>query len=927
MSKAPGSPPRSRSRSYSRSRTRSRSRSRKHRYSSRSRSRSRSHSPSHGRNYPTRDYQNNRGFRGYNRGFRRPYYYRGRTRGYYPRGRYQRGGGNYGYRANNWQGGGNWHHHDQDHHPHSPRRGRSRSRTPRKRSASRSRSRYSDRSSSGRSRRSRHSSYSSRSSSPARRSRAGKHASKEAKDKFPEAPGEGPGAGGPGAGGPGGDASHQEKPSGGKWKGVREYDASPKHAGSQSRPAAGDKQVPPEGSNSGGANSKGANSGGANSGGANSKGANSGGALWRTVSSPPPSKSPPQTGTAAFGGFGFFSKDDAKPAGDKTAISSAFKKFLAESQGKKQVCEREAGEDGEHSSSDEQEAETGPPAALYSSLAALPDPKEDSSLPFFDVEEEQFLRSQGLKDREAESDPTKPKAPLTARDIFGKWEDEGPYYKEKSRREVEEVEEDLEHMENELYRSRKLSKKEEKAKKKEKKEKEKRSPTLSPVVPRGVDSRERDKPLFPSAREESPARRPSGKREDFELKVNSFDEMPSFSGVLKDGRVPRDLLPSKRDQEFRSIFEHLQQAQLRRSPSELFAQHIVTIVHYIKAQHFRSSGMTLSERFAMYQRKAAETEMMKPRRSPEIHRRIDVSPSAFKRHSQLFEEMEETSYKDQSKKPKGDVMDLRLDIERRKRFSAKEYKQEGDKGSGGSHGPSPEKSSDKAAKHHKKSKKSKKRRERSPSSSSSSSPSPPFRGKSFMAEGMEHMEGFSKHRFSPRDYPGPSGPLERGPGPRGPGDRGPGDRGPGDRGPGDRGPMDRSPRDYEMDRGRGRGFFPRVRGRGWSRGGYPGNNSSNGQAPPASAPVRPPEEEWDPEYTPKSRKYYFHDDREGEKSWLEGRGRGRGAFPRSRGRFVYRKGGSSPKWTHDLYQAPEAGAGEEDGPEAQLKPQDSDSKL
>ena len=104
-------------------------------------------------------------------------------------------------------------------------------------------------------------------------------------------------------------------------------------------------------------------------------------------------------------------------------------------------------------------------------------------------------------------------------------------------------------------------------------------------------------------------------------------------------------------------------------------------------------------------------------------------------------------------------MDLRLDIERRKRFSAKEYKQEGDKGSGGSHGPSPEKSSDKAAKHHKKSKyvdllcscvppafspslwcaahvlcvshllsvlhrKSKKRRERSPSSSSSSSPSP-----------------------------------------------------------------------------------------------------------------------------------------------------------------------------------------------------------
>uniref|UniRef100_A0A1A8J6Y2 Thyroid hormone receptor associated protein 3b n=1 Tax=Nothobranchius kuhntae TaxID=321403 RepID=A0A1A8J6Y2_NOTKU len=55
--------------------------------------------------------------------------------------------------------------------------------------------------------------------------------------------------------------------------------------------------------------------------------------------------------------------------------------------------------------------------------------------------------------------------------------------------------------------------------------------------------------------------------------------------------------------------------------------------------------MTLSERFAVYQRKAAEAEMMKPRKSPEIHRRIDVSPSAFKRHPHLFEDVDECSYK------------------------------------------------------------------------------------------------------------------------------------------------------------------------------------------------------------------------------------------------------------------------------------------
>ena len=44
------------------------------------------------------------------------------------------------------------------------------------------------------------------------------------------------------------------------------------------------------------------------------------------------------------------------------------------------------------------------------------------------------------------------------------------------------------------------------------------------------------------------------------------------------------LNPTKKDPEFRSIFQHIQSAQLRRSPSELFAQHIVSIVHYIKGR-------------------------------------------------------------------------------------------------------------------------------------------------------------------------------------------------------------------------------------------------------------------------------------------------------------------------------------------------------
>lgn len=51
-------------------------------------------------------------------------------------------------------------------------------------------------------------------------------------------------------------------------------------------------------------------------------------------------------------------------------------------------------------------------------------------------------------------------------------------------------------------------------------------------------------------------------------------------------------------------------------------------------------------------------------------------------------------------------MDLRLDIERRKKFAGKErdYRREGDKSPAGSRGPSRERSCEKTGKHHKKSK-------------------------------------------------------------------------------------------------------------------------------------------------------------------------------------------------------------------------------
>lgn len=147
-----------------------------------------------------------------------------------------------------------------------------------------------------------------------------------------------------------------------------------------------------------------------------------------------------------------------------------------------------------------------------------------------------------------------------------------------------------------------------------------------------------------------------------------------------------------------------------------------------------------------------------------------------------------------------------------------------------------------------------------------------------------------------------------------------------------------------LERGRGRGGFQlRIRGRAWNRGNL--QNNSNGNGPGMGGPMHNMKEDRDPEYTPKSKTYYLHDDREGERErrWVENRGRGRGSFVRSGGRFLFRKAVPtsaasatsssssssstvptvtssiafnnnnsshiSPKWTHDKFP----GSAEEEG--------------
>lgn len=204
-------------------------------------------------------------------------------------------------------------------------------------------------------------------------------------------------------------------------------------------------------------------------------------------------------------------------------------RFLVENKSKK------GGEkDSREQNSTEKEKEKGSKSG-DSFNTSFSDFKEGKVLPFFEAGEEEFLKSHGLKDHNLDEDGI-PKPSLTSRDIFGKWGDEPKYstsypsFKEKLRRDIEE-EDSVEHMEEELYRSRKhSSKKEEKSKKKEKKDKEKSRRSPSPPA----TSREKERPLFPAAaaaaaaaaHRQSPVHHLSSTREEFELKITSLEDLP-----------------------------------------------------------------------------------------------------------------------------------------------------------------------------------------------------------------------------------------------------------------------------------------------------------------------------------------------------------------------------------------------------------------
>ncbi|XP_031466813.1 bcl-2-associated transcription factor 1 isoform X5 [Phasianus colchicus] len=383
----------------------------------------------------------------------------------------------------------------------------------------------------------------------------------------------------------------------------------------------------------------------------------------------------------------------------------------------------------------------------------------------------------------------------------------------------------------------------------------------SPPLHKNLDAREKS-----TFREESPLRikmiASDSHRPEVKLKMAPvpLDDSNRPASLTKDRLLASTLVHSvKKEQEFRSIFDHIKLPQASKSTSESFIQHIVSLVHHVKEQYFKSAGMTLNERFTAYQK--ATEEHCTRQKSPEIHRRIDISPSALRKHTRLAGE--ERVFKEESqkgdKKLRCDSADLRHDIDRRRKERSKER---GDsKGSRESSGSRKQEKTSKDYKDYKsykddsKQKREQDRARSSPSSSPSASSSSSREEKDCK---KERDEEFKTHHEQ-KEYSGFAGVS------------------------------------------RPRGTFFRIRGRGRARGVFAGTNTGPSNSN-TTFQKRPKEEEWDPEYTPKSKKYFLHDDRDDGVDYWAKRGRGRGTFQRGRGRFNFKKSGSSPKWTHDKYQ-------------------------
>ncbi|KAM4041546.1 bcl-2-associated transcription factor 1 isoform 2-T2 [Anomaloglossus baeobatrachus] len=857
------------SRSRSPSSSRSRSHSRKKRYSSRSRSRSYSRSRSRERVYNRdfrRDYRNNRGMR-------RPYGFRGRARGYYQGGggRYHRGG----YRPM-WN----------RRYSRSPRRGRSRSRSPKRRSASSQRSR-------SRSQRSYKSSQSPRSSSSRSSSRYSKspenksRASHEKTKQKTEDAGKAKSPSNEKSADEHKDAFDPSEPldelgkeldlHGESWAGLSAYENSPRSPCSPSPVAS-----PPSESSSqsdgpilsvvhSGKDTTSQNSHSvAHSPERSGSGSGGNGSTRYSPSQNSPIHIPIQKSPAKTVVSQNTSNDEGHPhytafsetAEQETAKGTKFSKRYTDDEHRlfpiEKVNNREK-ESQKDKTLDKNKKETGRNWDDRDMLDYLLEKESVKS---------QFLSVSESEDQEEAEDYRQFRKSVLADQGKGfsstsQWnaEEEGTKYKSKvvvkGGKEGEKTKEGKGHK----VTTKERHKGDDKGSERSSSKKERKSP--DPVLPDKMkDPFSCLIPLHPSDdtkekivfREESPLRitmkATDSHHPDVKLRILAIpldDNRPST--LANDRMLASTLVHSvKRQKDFRSIFEHMKVSFSNKTSPESFTYHVVSLVQFVKEHYFKGDGKTLSERFAGYQT-VTDEHASRPK-SPEIHRRIDVSPNIQRKHAYMQNEEKAFVVKEEPSKSEKKVKSSSTGDSDRRRIEHR--KERGD--SKCSRESSDSRKKEKAHKEHKEIKVFKDENKRR----KDHEPSPPLSDDDKDIKKESRDEEF-KGPMEPKEYAGFPGIS------------------------------------------RPRGTFFRIRGRGRARGVFAGTSTAPVNAAP-SFQKRPKEEEWDPEYTPKSKKYFLHDDRDDGVDYWARRARGRGNFQRGRGRFPFKKSGSSPKWTHDKYQ-------------------------
>ncbi|XP_007434682.2 BCLAF1 and THRAP3 family member 3-like, partial [Python bivittatus] len=136
------------------------------------------------------------------------------------------------------------------------------------------------------------------------------------------------------------------------------------------------------------------------------------------------------------------------------------------------------------------------------------------------------------------------------------------------------------------------------------------------------------------------------------------------SGHITERQTSCDLVAvGKKPESFHPVFEHIKSVtqKVEQNPSKEFAQEIITIIHQVKANYFKSSDLTLNERFSKIQDISGENEA-KRHLDPEIHRRIDMSLAELQNKRAISCESGQNIVRVLE-----DPNDLRHDIERRRK--------------------------------------------------------------------------------------------------------------------------------------------------------------------------------------------------------------------------------------------------------------------